>query len=99
VPERTREQIAAHPFYAALEKVQHGIPLTPLKNAAGNQVTAEQVAAARADARKLGVGWVLVWTTQNPVIKPFLDATGFRLSYRADGVMVYRPVTPPGAGS
>jgi hypothetical protein len=99
VPARTRAQIAAHPFYAALEKVQHGIPLAPLKNAAGNQVTAEQVAAARADARKLGVGWVLVWTTQNPVIKPFLDATGFRLSYRADGVMVYRPVTPPGAGS
>jgi hypothetical protein len=99
VPARTREQIAAHPFYAALEKVQHGIPLAPLKNAAGHQVTTEQVAAARADARKLGVGWVLVWTTQNPVIKPFLDATGFRLSYRADGVMVYRPVTPPGAGS
>jgi hypothetical protein len=94
VPERTREQIAARPFYAALEKVQHGIPLAPLKNAAGNQVTAAQVAAARADARKLGVGWVLVWTTQNPVIKPFLDATGFRFSYRADGVSVYRPVTP-----
>jgi hypothetical protein len=95
VPARTRAEIAAHPFYAALEKVQHGIPLAPLKNAAGNQVTAAQVAAARADARKLGVGWVLVWTTQNPVIKPFLDATGFRFSYRADGVSVYRPVTPP----
>ena len=95
VPARTREQIAAHPFYAALEKVQHGIPLAPLKNAAGNQVTPEQVAAARADARKLGVGWVLVWTTQNPVIKPFLDATGFRFSYQADGVSVYRPVIPP----
>jgi hypothetical protein len=76
--------------------VQHGIPLAPLKNAAGNQVTAAQVAAARADARKLGVGWVLVWTTKNSVIKPFLDATGFRFSYRADGVAVYRPVTPAG---
>jgi hypothetical protein len=96
VPERTREQIAGHPFYAALEKVQHGIPLAPAKNAAGNQVTAAQVAAARADARKLGVGWVLVWTTKNSVIRPFLDATGFRLSYRADGVAVYRPVTPAG---
>ena len=96
VPEWTREQIAGHPFYAALEKVQHGIPLAPAKNAAGNQVTAAQVAAARADARKLGVGWVLVWTTKNSVIKPFLDATGFRLSYRADGVAVYRPVTPAG---
>ena len=95
VPARTRAEIAAHPFYAALEKVQHGIPLAPLKNTSGNQVTAAQVAAARADARKLGVGWVLVWTTQNPVIKPFLDATGFRFSYRADGVSVYRPVTPP----
>ena len=102
VPPQTVAKIKAHPFYAALEQVQHGIPLAPLKNAAGNQVTAAQVAAARADARKLGVGWVLVWTTQNPVIKPFLAATGFRFSYRADGVSVYRPVTPvnpPGAGS
>jgi hypothetical protein len=102
VPPQTVAKIKAHPFYAALEQVQHGIPLAPLKNAAGNQVTAAQVAAARADARKLGVGWVLVWTTQNPVIKPFLAATGFRFSYRADGETVYRPVTPaspPGAGS
>ena len=97
VPPQTVAKIKAHPFYAALEQVQHGIPLAPLKNAAGNQVTAAQVAAARADARKLGVGWVLVWTTQNPVIKPFLAATGFRFSYRADGVSVYRPVTPPPA--
>ena len=94
VPPQTVAKIKAHPFYAALEQVQHGIPLAPLKNAAGNQVTAAQVAAARADARKLGVGWVLVWTTQNPVIKPFLAATGFRFSYQADGVSVYRPVTP-----
>jgi len=94
VPERTREQIAGHPFYAALEKVQHGIPLAPEKNAAGNQVTAAQVAAARADARELGVGWVLVWTKKNPVIKGFLAATGFRFSYQADGVSVYRPVAP-----
>ena len=102
VPPQTVAKIKAHPFYAALEQVQHGVPLAPLKNAAGDQVTAAQVAAARADARKLGVGWVLVWTTQNPVIKPFLAATGFRFSYRADGVSVYRPVapaSPPGAGS
>jgi len=101
VPARTREQIAGRPFYAALEKVQHGIPLAPAKNAAGNQVTAAQVAAARADARKLGVGWVLVWTTQNPVVRKFLDATGFRFSYQADGVSVYRPgsATRPAAGS
>ena len=63
VPPQTVAKIKAHPFYAALEQVQHGVPLAPLKNAAGNQVTEAQVAAARADARKLGVGWVLVWTT------------------------------------
>jgi hypothetical protein len=97
VPEETRTEIAGHPFYAALEKVQHGIPLAPAKNAAGNQVTAVQVAAARADARKMGVGWVLVWTKKNPVIKGFLAATGFRFSYQADGVWVYRPASqvPP----
>jgi hypothetical protein len=99
VPQQTRDEIAGHPFYAALEKVQHGIPLAPAKNAAGNQVTAAQVAAARADARKMGVGWVLVWTKKNPVIKGFLAATGFRFSYQADGVSVYRPAAqvPPAA--
>jgi ribose 1,5-bisphosphokinase PhnN len=48
------------------------------------------LAAARRDARKLGVGWVLVWT-KNPVVVRYLADTGFRLDYQADGVAVYRP--------
>jgi hypothetical protein len=100
VPPRTVAEISSHPFYAALGQVQHGVPLAPAKNAAGNQVTQDQVTAARADARRLGVGWVLVWTKKNPVIAGFLAATGFRLSYEADGVAVYRPVSQAGpAGS
>jgi hypothetical protein len=91
IPEPTRNQIAAHPFYAQLAKVQHGIPLAPARNQAGNQITPAQLAAARADAHRMGVGWVLVWTTRNPVVTGFLKATGFRFSYQADGVSVYRP--------
>jgi hypothetical protein len=48
------------------------------------------LAAARRDAGKLGVGWVLVWT-RNPVVIRYLADTGFRLDYQADGVAVYRP--------
>ena len=42
------------------------------------------------DARKMGVGWVLVWT-KNPVVVRYLADTGFRLDYQADAVAVYRP--------
>jgi hypothetical protein len=49
-----------------------------------------QLAAAARDARRMHVGWVLVWTS-NPLIAKYLVATGFRLDYRADGAAVYRP--------
>jgi len=48
--------------------------------------------AARADLRKLNVGWLLVWL-QNPshALSQYLAGTGFRFAYLADGVSVYRP--------
>jgi hypothetical protein len=34
---------------------------------------------------------VLAWRRLRPAVSRYLAATGFRFSYRADGVSVYRP--------
>src|SRR5215472_11122486 len=44
-----------------------------------------QLAAARQDARRLGIGWIVVWKRNNSVqdfILPFIRATGFKYAYR-----------------
>ena len=91
VPAPTVAGIAGHAFYAGMIRVwAHAVGNTPA-----------QVAAARADARAMHVGWVLVWPQQRvPDGKPvpywnqgmigYLRRTGFRFAYRADGVLVYR---------
>jgi hypothetical protein len=76
--------IKRHPFYARLVDTQHG---------AAN--SAADLAAARADARRMGIGWVLVWHRRPGVVR-YLTETGFRFDYRADGVSVYRPARQRG---
>ena len=39
----------------------------------------------------MDIGWVLAWHRLKPAVSSYLTATGFRFSYRADGVSVYRP--------
>jgi hypothetical protein len=87
VPTKTITALQSHQFYFQLNKAQHGDVRTPA-----------EIAAARADLRKLNVGWLLVWQ-QNPghALSEYLSGTGFRFAYRADGVSVYRPST--GSGS
>jgi hypothetical protein len=89
----TRNRIAGHPFYAQLVRAESGIPLAPQSpNAAGNQLTPAQLAAARRDLHGLGIGWALIWT-RHPGIPPvgaYLKATGFRFDYRTDGAIVFR---------
>jgi hypothetical protein len=86
VPAGVIARIKQHPFYAVMVACQNWIP--------GKTVVVHaspaRLAAARRDAKKLGVGWVLVWT-RNPVVVRYLADTGFRLDYQADGVAVYRP--------
>jgi hypothetical protein len=59
---------------------------------AGSRNSAAALAAARADARRLGIGWVVVWPQSAPIAR-YLTQTGFRLDYRVDGVWVYRPAS------
>lgn len=91
VPANTTMAIRGHPFYAQLAKAQSGIPLAPARNAQGRQVSLAQLAAARADARRLGIGWALVWTRhRSPPVDRYLIAAGFRFAGRLGGVIVFR---------
>jgi hypothetical protein len=85
VPAATIRGIRKHPFYALLVSSSNYIAGTPV----ALKATPAQLTAARKDARRMDVGWVLVWTS-NPLIAKYLTATGFRLDYRADGAAVYR---------
>lgn len=80
VPAPTATAITAHAFYRRLMAAQHGQRSSP-----------GQQAAAQRDARRMGIGWVLAWDRLCPAVSRYLAATGFRFSYRADGVSVYRP--------
>ena len=80
VPGPTAAAITAHAFYRHLMAAQHGQRSSP-----------GQQAAAQRDARQMDIGWVLAWDRLRPAVSRYLAATGFRFSYRADGVSVYRP--------
>ena len=84
IPPATDRGIHSQPFYAELMAVQKG----------RSHFTAEHLKAAAQNARRMDIGWVLLWTSDRH-IRHFLLATGFQFDYRADGVSVYRPV-PPG---
>src|SRR6266702_84279 len=80
IPPATDRGIRGQPFYAGLMTVQNG----------RYHFTAAHLQAAGQNARRMHVGWVLLWT-QDRHLNHYLVATGFRLDYRADGVSVYRP--------
>ncbi|HEX3924402.1 MAG TPA: hypothetical protein VHY31_19110 [Streptosporangiaceae bacterium] len=86
VPAATLREIKGHPFYTLLVRSSNYIAGEPVVLHA----SAAQIMAARQDARRMGIGWVLVWT-RNPEIARYLAVIGFRLDYRADGAAVYRP--------
>jgi hypothetical protein len=86
VPPATLRGIKQHIFYRLLVSSSNYIEGEPVVLRA----TQAQLAAARQDARRMDVGWVLVWS-KNPLTARYLTATGFRLDYRADGAAVYRP--------
>jgi hypothetical protein len=72
---------ARPPFYARLDAVQYGHPSDR-----------RQVRLARANARRLDIGWVLA-RRRAAKIGRFLTQVGFRFGYRAAHVSVYHP--PP----
>jgi hypothetical protein len=89
IPAPTVAAIEKHAFFTRLIATQQGQRSTPA-----------QLAAARLDARHLGIGWVLVWRWHGRILPSirYLHETGFRFAYKADGVKVYRPDATAGAG-
>jgi hypothetical protein len=106
IPQATLSAIEKHAFFSHLIKTQHftfppvTVPLSPQaqqhrplfarKLSSYTPLSAADIAAGRRDARRLDIGWVVVWYS-NPAIVQYLHQTGFRFAYRADGVSVYRP--------
>jgi hypothetical protein len=94
LPPATIAGISHKSFYAGLMRAQSNL----MQNHGRLEPnTRADLRHAWHSARRLHVGWVLVWYS-DPAVVRYLYATGFRFSYRAEGVSVYRPVTGPWSG-
>jgi hypothetical protein len=82
VPAPTLAGLNKHAFYLRLVATQEGRRNTPA-----------ELAAASRDARRMDIGWVLVWNWQTPghAVLKYLRETGFRFAYSTRNVRVYRP--------
>ena len=80
IPAATLATIRKNAFYLGLLRLED----------AQNVSSPALLNAARLNARRLHIGWVLVWS-QSPAVSSYLARTGFRFDYQADGVLVYRP--------
>jgi hypothetical protein len=95
LPAPTLAGISRHAFYDGLLTVE-GQTRSVSGSLTGTGTSPALLAAARLDARRMDVGWVLVWPcsdrqcSTSDIIR-YLQRTGFRLDYKADGVLVYRP--------
>jgi hypothetical protein len=89
---RGAAQLRRNAFYAGLQAAQGTQPVSESEALTGTHSYSELIAAASAQARRMGVGWVIVWHSHSRhSIRRYLAETGFRISYRADGALVYRP--------
>jgi len=89
LPEPTLMAVRRNPFYAGLMSAQ-GQPRGLVESVTGYHSYPALLAAARAAAGRMDVGWVIVWQTSPDVLR-YLANTGFRFAYVADGALVYRP--------
>jgi hypothetical protein len=88
LPEPTLMAVRRNPFYAGLLSAQ-GQPRGLVESVTGYRSYPALVAAARATARRMDVGWVIVWQS-SPDVPRYLAVTGFHFAYAADGALVYR---------
>jgi len=88
LPEPALMAVRRNPFYAGLLSAQ-GQPRDLVESVTGYHTYPALLAAARAEARRMDVGWVIVWQPSPDVLR-YLAITGFRFAYAADGALVYR---------
>lgn len=88
LPASTLAAVKRHPFYAGLLEAQRD-PGAVYHQLRASRAHPAWLGAARADARRMHVGWAITWS-RTPEILNYLRAVGFRFSYAADGALVYR---------
>jgi hypothetical protein len=88
LPKPTLMAVRRNPFYAGLLNAQ-GQPRALVESVTGYRSYPALVAAARVSARRMDVGWVIVWQSSPDVLR-YLAVTGFHFAYAADGALVYR---------
>lgn len=88
LPEPTLMAVRRNPFYAGLLSAQ-GQPRGLVESVTGYHSYTALLAAARAEARRMDVGWVIVWQ-RSPDVLAYMAKTGFRFACAADGAWVYR---------
>ena len=88
LPEQTLMSVRRNAFYAGLMSAQ-GQPRALVESVTGLHSYPALLAAARADVRRMDIGWVIVWQ-RSPDVLGYLARTGFRFDYTADGAWVYR---------
>ncbi len=89
LPEPTLLAVRRNAFYAGLLSAQ-GQPRSLAESVSGYHSYPALLAAARADVRRMDIGWVIVWQ-RSPDVVAYLVNAGFRFDYYADGAWVYRP--------
>jgi hypothetical protein len=88
LPPQTLAAIRRNAFYAGLLTAQGGARGVA-ESLTGRSSYPGPLAAARMEARRMDVGFVLVWQRAPDIVR-YLVNTGFRFAYQADGVRVYR---------
>ena len=81
--------VKRHPFYGDLLQAQQDPGQLSARLPAARSTGGAWLQAARLDARRMDIGWAIVWSP-TPVILDYLRAVGLRFDYRADGAVVYR---------
>jgi hypothetical protein len=88
IPTRASQLGVQHPWL--MNGCADPAGVTPLYSL---KLSPAQLAAARQDARRLNIGWIVVWKRNNSVqdfILPFIRDIGFKYAYRDHNVLVYR---------
>jgi hypothetical protein len=88
LPEPALMAVRRNPFYAGL-LIAQGQPRALVESVTGYHSYPALLAAARTAARRMDVGWVIVWQSPPEVLR-YLANTGFRFAYAADSALVYR---------